>query len=374
MAPSVTTTIVTEKEVELREQWLKKLPIYEEVKKAIPSKCFEKSIFKSGYYLIQDFVIIAALYYIVPYIENYGSWVGLLIWYWTMGMFMSSLFCVGHDCGHGTFSEYTWVNDIVGHIAHAPILAPYWPWQKSHRQHHTYTSHLDKDKGHPFNTKDDYDNGGWLARNFSKFPLSGFFRWNPVYTILGLPDGSHFWPYSKLFTNTKERIQCVISGLLCVICAFGAYVLCDYSPYTFIKYYYIPLLFQGFWMVMITYLQHRDEEIEVYEEGTWNFIMGQSQTIDRVYGFGIDKMLHNITDGHVAHHFFFTKIPHYHLTEATEAIRKVLTPYKNVYKRTICYDFVWEFLRLNLKLEYLLGKGTGLLMFNRSSKYANAKT
>ena len=50
---------------------------------------------------------------------------------------------------------------------------------------------------------------------------------------------------------------------------------------------------------MITYLQHQDEEIEVYEEGTWNFVMGQSQTIDRTYGFGIDKMLHHITDGMV---------------------------------------------------------------------------
>lgn len=77
------------------------------------------------------------------------------------------------------------------------------------------------------------------------------------------------------------------------------FVWCDYSVYNFIKYYYVPLLFQGLWMVMITYLQHQDEEIEVYEDKTWNFVKGQVQTIDRYYGFGIDTLLHHITDGHV---------------------------------------------------------------------------
>jgi len=108
----------------------------------------------------------------------------------------------------------------------------------------------------------------------------------------------------------------------------------------------------------------------VYEEGTWNFVRGQSQTIDRYYGLGVDTMLHHITDGHVAHHFFFTKIPHYHLMEATEAIQKVLAPYKGVYKRTTNYDHVIEFLRLNLKLEYLLGKGTGILQYGVSKRFS----
>jgi len=114
---------------------------------------------------------------------------------------------------------------------------------------------------------------------------------------------------------------------------------------------------------MITYLQHQDEDIEVYEEGQWNFVKGQLQTIDRYYGFGIDSLLHNITNGHVAHHFFFTKIPHYHLLEATQAIGKVLEKYPGVYKRQSCYQFVYEFLRLNIKLDCLVGIGRGILMY-----------
>lgn len=48
---------------------------------------------------------------------------------------------------------------------------------------------------------------------------------------------------------------------------------------------------------MITYLQHQDEEIQVFEEGHWNFVTGQSQTIDRYYGLGIDTLTHHITNG-----------------------------------------------------------------------------
>lgn len=71
--------------------------------------------------------------------------------------------------------------------------------------------------------------------------------------------------------------------------------------------------------------------------------------------------------GHVAHHFFFTKIPHYHLMEATAAIKNVLKSY-NVYRCKSNADFLLDYLTLNVKLEYLIGRGTGILTYARKRK------
>ena len=47
----------------------------------------------------------------------------------------------------------------------------------------------------------------------------------------------------------------MVSGLACLVCSWAVFAFCGYSVYAFVKYYYVPLLFQGLWMVMITYLQ-----------------------------------------------------------------------------------------------------------------------
>ncbi|KAH7704380.1 Fatty acid desaturase family protein, partial [Aphelenchoides avenae] len=335
------------------------LPSLDELKRAVPPECFERSAARSLFYLALDYAILAALYCAVPHFEQLGGALGLLLWYWLMSMFASSLFVVGHDCDHFSFSANALINDVAGHLAHAPIMTPFYSWRKSHRHHHSHTNHLTKDMGHPWVTEEEYLSAGWLSRNFVKNPLSAFFRWNPIYTVVGLPDGSHFWPYSSLFTSTKERLECAFSV---------AFVLCDYSAYTFIKYYWIPLHFQGFWIIMITFLQHQDEATEVYEDGTWTFVRGQLQTKDRTFGLGMDTLVHHITDGHVAHHLF-PRIPHYHLPEARNAIRALLeSKYPGTYHSSSCYYYLLEFIRLNVKLEYLIGKGTGVLRYRTSLK------
>ena len=97
----------------------------------------------------------------------------------------------------------------------------------------------------------------------------------------------------------------------------------------------------GWWLVTVTYLQHHGPDTVAYDAKTWKYVDAAFQTIDRKFGFGVDQLSHHITDGHVVHHLFFTKIPHYNLPMATKALREHLE--KNnlgwLYTLDKTYDF-----------------------------------
>ena len=72
-------------------------------------------------------------------------------------------------------------------------------------------------------------------------------------------------------------------------------------------------------MVVITFLHHSEMSIPWYSNEKWDFVRGQLSTIDRHYGI-IHFFIHSIGT-HQMHHMF-TKIPHYHLEEATRHFRQ----------------------------------------------------
>ena len=74
----------------------------------------------------------------------------------------------GHDCGHTTFSNYPWVNALVGHLCHAPLLVPFWPWAKSHNEHHKYHNHVEKDMSYPWFGKEQFETEVCIYTRVSK--------------------------------------------------------------------------------------------------------------------------------------------------------------------------------------------------------------
>lgn len=103
----------------------------------MPNEIFEKSLFKSLSYMFFDYLIIGISFGLFYSLVKSPLWTpttvastvaaggGFFMPLWlkalatilyanTTGFFMWSIFVVGHDCGHTTFSNNKLLNDIIG--------------------------------------------------------------------------------------------------------------------------------------------------------------------------------------------------------------------------------------------------------------------
>jgi bifunctional Delta-12/omega-3 fatty acid desaturase len=55
------------------------------------------------------------------------------------------MWIVGHECGHGSFSDSNRLNDFLGWVVHSSLLVPYFSWKITHARHHRYTNNIEKD-------------------------------------------------------------------------------------------------------------------------------------------------------------------------------------------------------------------------------------
>ena len=96
--------------------------------------------------------------------------------------------------------------------------------------------------------------------------------------------------------------------------------------------------------LVVTYLQHHSENGLLYTDDTFSFEKGAFQTVDRDYGEWVNRLSHHMMDGHVIHHLFFTKVPHYRLQAATKALREGMKArgQEHLYKQIDTPDYTQE--------------------------------
>jgi omega-3 fatty acid desaturase (delta-15 desaturase) len=303
-----------------------------QLKAAIPTHCFQPSTAKSLAYFFLDVGIIAGLYAIAAYLD---SWFFFPLFWVMQGTMFWALFVVGHDCGHRSFSRYDWLNDLIGHLSHSPILVPFHGWRISHRTHHQNTGSIENDESWYPVTESQYEKMSWLER-FARFdiPLVVY----PLYLFRRSPgkEGSHFLPSSPLF-KPSEKWDVITSSLCCAaMIGLLGFLTFQWGGLWLLKYYLMPYIIFVMWLDLVTFLHHTDPDIPWYRGKNWNFLKGALSSIDHDYGF-INEIHHNIGT-HVAHHIFLG-MPHYHLKEATEAIKPILGEYYHKSNRSIWSAF-----------------------------------
>lgn len=309
-----------------------------EIKKAIPPHCFKRSVLRSFSYVVYDLAIASFLYYIATnYIHLLPQPLPYLAWpiYGVVqGCILTGVWVVAHECGHHAFSDHQWLDDTVGLILHSFLLVPYFSWKYSHRRHHSNTGSLERDEVFVPKVKSDVRSSTKYLNNPPGRVLTLLVTltlgW-PLYLLFNVSGrhyerfACHFDPQSPIYSD-RERAQIFLSdvGVLAVTFALVklalakgvVWVLCVYGG---------PLLIVNAFLVLITFLQHTHPSLPHYDSSEWDWLRGALATVDRDYGI-LNKVFHNITDTHVAHHLFST-MPHYHAMEATKAIKPILGEY-----------------------------------------------
>lgn len=327
----------------------KKLPTVGELRAAVPKHCFVRDTAKSFTYVLRDGLVIGTFAYMATFLStNLWNPLNALAWlfyaFW-QGTAMTGWWVIAHECGHGAFSDHSWVNNTVGLILHTMMYVPYFSWQYSHAKHHSKTNHLLDGETHNPGTRKGFEKSfqkmidflgddafaafqvfvhlalGWPM--YLLFNTTGARRYMNGDRIKGTDVVDHFRPWSRLFPP-QWRLRVAISSL--AIAAWSYVLWCAagvYGTKTIVLMYWGPYMFTNAWLVLYTWLQHTDEGIPQFGEDEWTWIKGAALgTVDRPYGI-FDWFHHHIGSTHVFHHLF-SYAPHYHAVEATACLKKAL--------------------------------------------------
>ena len=247
------------------------------------------------------------------------------------GSILTPFKVLGHECGHGAFSPSPLLNDAVGFMLHSLLLTPYFSWKSSHRRHHIYANHMEKDHNYVPPLFDQYTSS--LLFRIDKVeeltedsPIVTFLRiilqqvtgfpWYLLTNITAAPGSlhrpkstkplgnSHFTPRGTLF-RPEEAPFILLSDVGLAITAFSLwYASAKFGSAMVALMYLQPYLWVNHWIVAITYLHHTHPELPKFEPEAWTFIKGATATVDRDFGIAGKYLFHGIIEFHVIHHLF----------------------------------------------------------------------
>ncbi|KAK6194957.1 hypothetical protein SNE40_000481 [Patella caerulea] len=313
-----------------------KLPTLSEIKAALPRHCFRPTVTESMYYVAKDIILVAAMFGLAQWLLGFKSYVliALLtpIYWFAQGTLFFSIFVLGHDCNHGSFSSYALLNDCLGTVLHTLVMTPYYPWKLSHRHHHNNTGNMDKDEiFYPVREKDNNKNSylplfglgfGWIAYLWKGFGPRQMNHWIPSHPI-----------FARHLLGCVLSIASIVLWLICL-----SFYASKMGLGNLLYHYAVPVFICGCYIVVVTFLHHSDLELPWYGDDSWDNVRGKLSSVDRDYGM-IHDVIHTIGT-HQVHHLF-PVIPHYHLREATKHFRKAFPQLVHIRNTPILPAF-WE--------------------------------
>jgi len=277
----------------------------------------ELSKYRDPNHLRSAFELVVSL---LPFILLWAiAWWSMSISYFlTLGisvlnaLFLVRIFCIQHDCGHGSFFRNRALSDWVGRGLGILTLTPYDVWRRSHAIHHSHAGNLDhRGIGDIMTlTVDEYHSRSWVGKllyRLYRHPVITF-GLGPAYVFLlenRLPLGymNSGWRYWTSAMGTNIAIT-IILGVMFWLGGIMPLLLI-FLPTSIIA------SALGVWLF---YVQHQFEETHWDKDEDWHM---QDAALHGSSHYVMPTILQWFTANIGVHHVhhLYSRIPFYRLTE-----------------------------------------------------------
>jgi omega-6 fatty acid desaturase (delta-12 desaturase) len=254
------------------------------------------------------------------------------------GIFMGTLFVVGHDACHGSLTPHKGLNRILGRICFLPSLTPYSSWAFAHNYiHHSYTNLRDKDYAWAPFSKVEYDRLSSLHR-FLERHYRSFWGLGTYYLV-------EYWWKHLVFLSREERQAMkrplILTCDLVLVMAFatgqvagiwvwsqtlapaeGTWGAITSGPGLLLIGLVLPFLIWNWAMGFAIFQHHNHPRIVWYgNRDEWDFFAGQVEATVHIQLPPLFEWLTAHIMQHTAHHVN-PRIPLYRLAESQRLLEK----------------------------------------------------
>lgn len=282
-----------------------------DIVRSLPREVFTKNRRKAWTLLLVNVLIVGLGYWglaIAPWFLLPPLWI-------LIGTALTGFFVIGHDCGHRSFANRRWVNDLVGHLTMLPLIYPFHSWRIRHNHHHTHTNKLGEDNAWEPWEPELYASQPYWMQWFYRLIGSGFWWIGSIVHWAGL----HF-NWTKF--PGKQRSQVKLSVLMVFGFAAIAFplLIATTGIWGFVKFWLLPWLVYHFWMSTFTLVHHTAPDIPFAPAEQWDAAQAQLfGTVHCEYPRWVEFLCHDI-NVHIPHHIS-TAIPSYNLRLAHRALK-----------------------------------------------------
>ena len=273
----------------------------------------QPSVPRAVWQLVNSVVPFLGLWYLMYLCLSISYWLILPLAVLTGG-FMTRIFIISHDCGHGSFFKSRAANDIVGFITGVLTFTPYFHWRWEHSVHHSTSGDLDRrGMGDVWTlTVQEYlESSRWkrFAYRLARNPLV-LFVLAPVFLFL-------IWQrFPKPEANLRERMSVHWTNLALLLIAGGLSYAFGFKAYVLIQLLVMALA--GAAGVWLFYVQHQFEGVYWERAQKWDYVTAALQGSSF---YKLPRILQwfsgNIGYHHI--HHLSSRIPNYNLEKCHKA-------------------------------------------------------